>query len=246
MSDLSPFKIMAFDFETTGVAVATLGVCQSALCIATLNQDGTFEIHEKDVQLLNPIVPIEPGAAAIHGYDNLDVADKPLWTEYLPEQFKTVHEYGVDAHFGFNIRRFDCQIGFRVGLVPAPTIDMYVAAAKLKSEKRDGWTAANLGFTYEKLLGRPLAKAHDAFADVLGTLELVEPMIKEAGVANVSEMIEWMKNPDDGTPNMKINFGKNKGQKLKTLDRSYVKWLLGAECTMTFSDELRRGLEACL
>lgn len=235
---------LAFDFETTGLAVETLGVCQSALCITTIHQDGSYEIHEKDVQLLDPIVEIEPTAAGIHGYDNFACIGKPKWTEYLPEQFGIVHDhYNVAALVGYNNKTFDNRIGFRVGLRPLPSLDLMVAVRKLK--KPQNWEKGTLVYAYQQLMGRNFEKAHDAFADVQATLDIIQPAMRLVGVETLDEFAAWMKG-DDGTPDMIIPFGKDKGLKLKRLERSYVKWLLGPECKMVYSAELRQGLEACL
>lgn len=236
-------SVFAHDYETTGLDTAALGVLQAALCVATLHQDGSYEIHDKDVVLLNPGVPSSPEARSKHGYSDLDVADKPDWIPYLSEQMATVNEHDLQAVVGYNNANFDDRIAVRVGFKPLRCIDMIKACRKLKKEHN--WPGAKLTQSYEILTGRVLEGAHDAFEDVKATLDLIAPAIKLAGVANLDELIAWYEK-DEGTPNMVINFGQHKGSKLKNLEKSYVKWLLSDKCTMTMSVELVAGLNACL
>ena len=236
-------KVFAHDYETTGLDTATLGVLQAALCVATIHQDGSYEIHDKDVVMLNPGVQISAEATSIHGYTDLDVADKPCWKEYLGEQMDTVNEHDLQAVVGYNNANYDDRIAIRVGFKPLRCIDLIKACRKLKKEH--GWPGAKLTQSYEALLGRKLEKAHDAFEDVKATLDLIAPAIKLAGVANLDELIAWYEK-DEGTPNMIINFGQHKGSKLKNLEKSYVKWVLSDKCSMTLSVEMVAGLKACL
>ena len=82
--------VFAHDYETTGVDTAKLGVVQSALCFATLHQNGSFTILEKDVQVLDPGHPIPAGASGVHGIYDHHVIGKPMWEDYLAEQFKVM------------------------------------------------------------------------------------------------------------------------------------------------------------
>jgi exonuclease I len=234
--------VLAYDYETTGLDTASCGVLQAALIIVKLHQDGSYEILDKDCQLLNPGVEITAEATAIHGYSMMDVADKPCWIEYMTEQFDTVNALKVDAVFGYNNYSYDDKISMRVGWKPVFSIDMIKPCRALK--KLHGWEGAKLVQSYEKLLGKPMEKAHDALADVTATLDLVAPAIKAAGLNSLDELIAWA-TKDEGTPNMTINFGKHKGSKLKNLEKDYVQWLL-TKCEVPFSHDLRKGLQACL
>ncbi|QYW06503.1 putative exonuclease [Pseudomonas phage UAntarctica] len=234
-------KVFAHDYETTGVNAAECGVLQCGLGIVTLHQDGSFEVLDKDVQLLNPGVPIDPGASKIHGYYDIDVADKVCWMKYLGEQFETVNSLDCHAVLGFNSGTFDNRIAARAGLQPMRSIDLIRVARRLKGDKVI--ENAKLVTLYQHLMGKPLEKAHDAWADVHATLELVKPSIAAAGVANLDELMEWMRG-DDGTVDMKMPWGEHKGSKLKNLKSDYVHFLLN-KCSAPISPELREGLEKC-
>ena len=236
-------RVFAHDYETTGLDTATLGVLQAALCVAVIHQDGSYDIEDRDVVMLNPGVAISAEATSIHGYTDLDVADKPCWKQYLGEQMATINEHDLQAVVGYNNANYDDRIAVRVGFQPLRCIDMIKACRKFK--KLHNWPSAKLTESYKQLVGRPLEKAHDAFEDVKATMDLISPAIKLAGVANLDELIAWYEK-DEGTPNMIINFGQHKGSKLKNLETSYVKWLLSDKCSMTMSVELVKGLNACL
>lgn len=235
--------VFAHDYETTGLDVPTLGVLQAALCFATLHQDGSYDLHEQDCQLLDPGVEISAEASKIHGYTMLDVAGKPEWMKYLGEQFQVVNTAGCAAVVGYNSATFDNRIAVRAGFLPLRSLDLMKTCRRLKKEL--SWTSAKLTESYQQLVGKPLEKAHDAMADVIATLDLIAPAIKAApGVGCLDDLILWTIG-DDGTPDMKMPWGKEKGSKLKHLDVSYVDWLL-KKCDVPLTPELREGLEKCL
>lgn len=233
-------RVLAHDYETTGVDVAKLGVVQSALCFADLHQDGSYTILEHDVQVLNPCEDISAEASKIHGFTNFDVADKPLWEVYLKEQMATVNAEGIQAVVGYNNATFDDRIAARVGFQLVRSIDLMKAARIFK--KAHGWESAKLTNTHLQLTGRTLEGAHDAFADIVGTLDIIQPAMKLAGVATLDEFVLWMRPADSGTPEMKITFGKHKGSKLKNLEKDYIRWCLE---NLNLDPDLRTGMEAC-
>jgi DNA polymerase III alpha subunit (gram-positive type) len=238
--------VFGHDYETTGLKVQELGVIQSALLMATLHQDGSYEILDQDVNLLNPGVPIEAEASAIHGYTDLDVMGKPDWLPFLRSEMKTINEHDYQAVVSFNGACFDNQIAIRAGWKPNRSVDLYKGASKIK--KAGLWEAANLGYSYERLLGKPLAKAHDALADVIGTLDMIAPMMRlvnEKGLADctsLDQLHKWMQG-DDGTPDMKLSWGtKHKGKKIRHIPDDYLRWIISEKCEMTISFELDQAI----
>lgn len=234
-------QVFAHDYETTGVEIAKLGVVQSALCFAMVHQDGSFEILEQDVQTLNPGVPIEQEASRIHGFTDLDVMDKPAWEPYLREQMETVNEAGVHAVVGYNSGRFDNRIAQRVGWKPLLSFDLYKAAKMFKATH--GWESAKLSAVYERLVGKPLESAHDAFADIVATLELIQPAMRLAGFSTLDEFHAWTQG-DDGTVEMKLSWGvKHKGKRIKNIPSDYLRWILSPKCEVVISVELETAIK---
>lgn len=237
-----PVYALAHDYETTGTDAWGCGVIQAALLIVTLEQDGSYVIHDQDVSLMQPGKDIHPEASKVHGYYAIDLIDKAPWEEYLGKEMQTVNSLNVEALIGFNSATFDNVIAGRVGLKPKPSIDLIKAARKFKTAHK--WPSAKLTSVYKELTGKDLVGAHDAAADVIGTLDMITPAIKLSGCSNLDDFMVWMKG-DDGTPNMKIGFGKHKGSKLKNLPSSYIDWLLGPKCEMNLTAEMIEGLEKC-
>ncbi len=235
--------LLAHDYETTGLVIKELGVCQSALCIARMEQDGSFTVVETDVTYLNPGVAISPEASQINGITDLDVMDAPEWEPYLREQMQTVNEMNLDAVVSFNGNRFDNQIARRVGWRSLPSLDVYRYASIMK--KAGVIDSVKLTSTYQFFFGKELAKAHDALADVTATLELVKPMLEHSGTGSLDAFHKLCQG-DDGTGEMKIGFGAHKGKKVKHIPRDYVKWLLSDKCDMDLTFELRTALENSL
>lgn len=233
---------LAHDYETTGTDAYGCGVLQAALLIVTVQQDGSYVIHDKDVQLMNPGKEIHPEASKVHGYYAIDLIDYAPWEKYLGEQMQTVNELNLDAVIGFNSGTFDNTIAARVGLKLPKSIDMIKAGRKFKTMYK--WKSAKLTAVYQELTGKELVGAHDAAADVIGTLDMIAPAMKLAECETLDQFVTWMKG-DDGTPEMKIGFGKHKGSKLKNIPASYIKWLLGPKCDMNLSAEMIEGLKAC-
>ena len=232
-------RALAHDYETTGVDAATCGVLQSALWIVNLHQDGSYSVEDKDLMLLNPGKDIHPEASKIHGYYAHDLVDELPWEKYLAEQMQTVNEMKLQAVIGYNSASFDNRIAARVGFQAPKSIDLMKAARKLKTEHK--WPSAKLVHFYEHLIGEPMSGAHDASVDVDATMKCFKPLFSWAKVETLDDLMVWMKG-EDGTLDMKVHFGKNKGSKVKNLDQSYCKWLLSDQCEMPFSAELREAL----
>lgn len=233
-------QVFAHDYETTGVKVMELGVVQSALCFAQVHQDGSYTILEQDVTVLNPGVPIEPEAARVHGFSDLDVMDKQPWEPYLREQMVIVNEARCDAVVSFNGNRFDNQIAKRVGWQPVLSFDLYKAAKKFKDLHK--WESASLGASYQRLTGQTLEKAHDAFADIVATLDMIQPAMALAGFSTLDEFHLWTQG-SDGTPDMKLTWGKHKGKLIKNIDSGYLAWMLSDKCDMVLSHELETAIK---
>lgn len=229
--------IFGHDYETTGVNPNKCGVVQAALCFADLRDDGSFEVQQMDVQLLNPGELIPAGASGIHGIYDHHVADKPHWESYLAEQFEVVNTSGIKAVLGYNSISFDNKIAARAGMAEFSQIDVFIATKRIKNAGK--LSGASLGTAYEILVGKEVVNAHDAQADLLMTLELVRPCMEFAQVGNLAEFMEWLKKPS-GSPSAVMPFGKHKGVKLCNLPKSYVRWALE---NMNLDADTRLGLE---
>lgn len=229
----------AHDYETTGVKTDELGVVQAALCFVELEDDGSYKILEKDVQILDPGMPIPAGASGVHGIYDHHVIGKPAWDAYLAEQFKVVNSSPIQTVIGYNSRTFDDRIARRVGMGCYPSFDLIRATKRFKKEGH--LTGASLSVAYEGLLGKKPENAHDAFADIVMTLDLIKPSMRLAKCETVHQLIEVINGPGM-TPQDKMPFGKHKGVKLCNLPKDYVRWALSN--LNEVDADLRAALEA--
>lgn len=228
--------IFAHDYETTGVNAEKCGVVQAALCFVDLREDGSFSVLERDVSLLHPGEPIPAGASGVHGIYDHHVESCPNYEAYLAEQFELVNDTAIEAVLGYNSISFDDKIARRCGMGEYPAIDLIVATKRFKAM---GLDSAKLGSAYQWLTGKEPVGAHDALADILMTLELIQPAMGKAQCVGLSEFIDWMRTPW-ASPSMTMPYGKHKGMKLCNLPKSYVRWALE---NMTLSADLKLGLE---
>ena len=232
------------DFETTGVKPGECGVVSACHIVAEIHDNGSYNIRSTTCYLTNPGMPIPAEASAVHGIYDEDVADAPHWESTLRYAFERL-DGTVQAIGGYNTLRYDNIIGARCGM-PAglKQLDLYVATNRMKSagllEK------ANLGAAYSALTGMSADNAHNAEADVRYTLELIKPCMDFAEVSTIHEFIEWLERPF-ASPNMKVPFGKHKGQSVRTLPASYLQWMkdncnLQPDLEASVSFALRKGL----
>ena len=161
--------LVIYDLETTGTEVVTDRIVE----ISTLKvfPDGQ---RETKTRRLHPDCPIPPGASAVHGIYDADVADQPRFRHIA----KGLWAYlaGCDL-CTFNGKRFDVpllaeEFG-RVNLTfPAPD-----AAHVDLSEIYRLLNPRTLSAAVAQYLGRDHADAHTAEADTTATFDLLEALI---------------------------------------------------------------------
>src|ERR1035437_5312517 len=148
--------IVFFDLETTGVSVSKDRIVQMA--IIKIFADGRAN-YEK-TRLINPTIPIPPGATKIHGITNGMV------------------ELIGDADFGgYNSNRFDIPIlieefarsGIRFDMINKKRVDVMRIFHEL--EKR------NLAGAYKFYCGKKLEGAHNAMNDIRATVEILKAQL---------------------------------------------------------------------
>lgn len=234
-------SLILLDLETTGTSIQHDRIIQIA--VIKIDMDS---VREKKTHLINPGIPIPPGATEIHGITDAMVAGKPMFKE-IAKAFKDYCS-GCDLG-GYNSDSFDipmliaefhrCQIEFPDWELNF--IDSYKIEQKLNSH--------SLSDVYRRYTGNDLDDAHDAMIDAEATetvlmhqLDIIESMDKQDGF-----------DPDDVTPEFIDNwcqgenkrfdyagktyikdgivywsFGKNKDEPVLD-DRGYLNWFLNAD-----------------
>lgn len=245
--------LVVFDIESTGVSPRKDRIIE--LAAIKVMPDGT-EISK--CWLMNPTVPIPPETTAIHGISDEIVKDCPTFADKATEIFEFFR--GCDLS-GFNADRFDIpcleEEFARVGMAFAPSARKHVDVQRIfhKKEPRDLTAAVRY------YLGRGHEGAHGAEADTRATLEVLKAQMEKYPdlPQTVDEMDEYLVPRDPlnadrmGTLRWKngeltVNFGKKKGETLKSLllnEPNYLKWILkgdfDTEVRMIIKDLLDNG-----
>ena len=94
--------LVFFDLETTGVDIATARIVQIAL--HRMEPDGSSMEYE---QLVNPGIPIPPGATQVHGIRDADVATAPRFADVAPRVMEILQNADLG---GYNAIRYDVPV----------------------------------------------------------------------------------------------------------------------------------------
>ena len=225
-----------FDLETTGVNVASDRIVE--ISWLKIQPDGR---ESKQTQLVNPTIPIDPKAIAIHGITDEDVKDKPTFSEMartLANEFE-----GCDFA-GYNSNKFDIPLlaeeflraGVDFDLRKRKFIDVQVIFHKMEQR--------TLTAAYQFYCNKVLEDAHSAEADTFATYEILKAQL---------DHYEHLQNDVDylsafSTQNRSVdlagriiyndkdievfNFGKYKGEPVEEVlkkDPGYFGWILNGD-----------------
>lgn len=202
--------MVVFDLETTGTDIARDRVVQIGLAIT----DVRGEVLKTREWLINPLMPISPGATEVHGITDEMVADQPTFADIADELFSILRNRVVA---GFNSNRFDIPLLIvefhRVGKSwkPADFRDAYAIEQHI--------TPMSLEAIYKRRTGQDLEGAHDALTDVIATCEVLRQQLGEVGpdmlktYSRVDQLVDWggkFRRNDEGE--IEFTFGKYRGQ----------------------------------
>jgi len=225
--------IVFFDLETTGVNVASDRIVEiSWLKIMPSGQETSF------TQLINPTIPIDPKAIAIHGITDEDVKDKPAFKEIARSLARELE--GCDLA-GYNSNKFDipllaeeflrAEVDFDMG--KRKFIDVQVIFHKMEQR--------TLSAAYKFYCQKELTDAHTAEADTLATYEILKSQLDrynelENNVEFLSGFSQQNRNVDfagriilNDKDVEVFNFGKYKGEPVESVlqkDPGYFGWIL--------------------
>ena len=192
------------DTETSG-----LGSVVRACEIAFLRVDENLNILEEQVHLTDPQIVMDPGAVAIHGITNEQVAGFPSNSDLcakMPQPFTWIgHNSSYDQrviaeHVTFNGNL--CTLALARRWLPNTTNHKLA--------------------TLQKELGLSEQKSHSALGDCRTTLELLRVLLDRSG-RTLPALVEL-----ESKPKMlpKMIFGKYRGKTFDQIPRSYRDWML--------------------
>jgi len=225
--------IAFFDLETTGLDVSKDRIVEIA--VLKIDPGGKKDsLH----MFLNPEMPIDPRATAVHGIRDEDVADAPTFSQIA----KNLADFiaGCDLA-GYNCNRFDVPLlaeefaraNVEIDLKKRKIVDVQVVF--FKKEQR------TLAAAYKFYLDREMQNAHTAEADTEATYEILKAQLEryddlENDVNYLSEFTSQMRNVDflgriiyNDKNEEVFNFGKYKGQRVADVlkkDPSYYDWMM--------------------
>lgn len=235
--------LVVFDIESTGVMPQRDRIVEIA--VLKIFPDGHTQ---NTVRRLNPEMPIPPGATAIHGISDADVADCPTFLLIAEKLFRYIEDCDLA---GYNITGFDIPMleaefkraGFTFKVDDRKVIDAYNIFCKLYPR--------TLTAAYQFFCGKELEGAHGAAADTAATFEVLLGQLEKhpelpRTVAELADFCD-LAGPDavDRTRRFKwsdneviVNFGKNAGRTLRDIasnDPGFLRWIVRSD----FTDEVK-------
>jgi len=228
--------IAVIDLESTGIDPRTARIVR--LSVLKLEPDGAERFRS---ELINPGGPIPPGATAVHGITDDDVADAPRFEAFA----RALVEYldGCDLA-GFGIERFDLPLleaelrraGMPVSFSDRAVVDAMVIFHKL--EPRD-FEAACRRFT-----GREPPANRNPEDRVRATFDILMGELSNRGELprDPDGLAQWLhpSHPDAIDPSARfiwspdgeplVNFGRNRGRLLEQVAEEqpdYLEWIAG-------------------
>lgn len=208
--------LFAFDLETTGVDRNSCTPVQIALVMDT---DGSRRILMNT--LVRPGEAISPEASAVHKITDAMVTSAPDYAMVAWHAYLLSEALKPDFLVGFNSKGFDEPILDRCLGHPVfpgiPHLDVLDIAYRFFPEL----PGHKLGQLYETFMGFPLAGAHDATADVFGTLDVLRAMQVKIGMT-LPQLAQDMATPK---PYSIMPIGKHKSKLLNDVDPGWARWM---------------------
>ena len=209
-----------------------------------LYENGVYTDHPTINMLCNPGKPIDPGAAAIHGISDAQVANSPSAYDVLAYLAEIVAYYSqgrVAFTVGFNSSNFDLPMANHILGHPAftiPHIDVLRMVRHKFPEVRGALGGKKLTELYEVFLGKPLENAHDAVADIGATLDLLGALLERTGMS-LAQLAEEQSKP---RAYRVLPLGKYMGVAVEQVPRSWYQFMQNKQ----LDPDLRATVDAML
>ena len=252
-------KTLYVDVETTGLSKVYDQVVQ----VAYAWEENGVLVDERCI-LVKPTVPISKGASETHGITEEAVANAPPFRTACQDLAERIREADIIATYNGN--RYDIPIldeefkraGVNVDLNSKAHLD----SLRVLQEMRP----STLSAMHEQYVGAPLEGAHDALADIRGTLALYNAMKQHFGLEDLSDeaiahslrgneitldgKFVWDEHEDNVA---NFGFGKYAGRPVEWViqhDPGYLSWIITADKQrfdfitgelVTFAEQMLRG-----
>jgi len=229
--------IVFFDLETTGVAVAKDRIVEISIFKVFTNGN-----KESKTWLVNPTIPIPPETTAVHGIDDLKVANEPTFKE-IAHQIKSIME-GCDLA-GYNSNKFDIPLLAEEFLRADIDFDLKKHKAVDVQNIFHKMEQRTLSAAYKFYCQKDLENAHSAEADTQATYEILTAQLEK--YKELENNIDFLSEfSTRGNPSVDMagfivynqnqeecfSFGKYKGQTVESVLQSnpgYFSWIQQAD-----------------
>jgi DNA polymerase III epsilon subunit-like protein len=201
--------MIVLDFETTGLQPGYRPVE-----IAWLEFDSLYKVSESVTSLIDPQIPIEPGAQKVHGISSEMLAGMPTLEEFLQgehaDKFADEHVLVVAHNAAFDLPMF------------APFCKKATSLCTMRLAQALYPTAENHKLqTLASMFAVEVEPTHRAMADVGACFELLRTIAKKED-KSIDELLVVASYT---SPESLMPFGKHKGKMIKDLPSDYVAWL---------------------
>ena len=202
-------RMIVLDFETTGLQPG-----YRPLEIAWVEFDSIYKVLGSVTSLVNPKIPIEPGAQKVHGISSEMLAGMPTLEEFLQgehaDKFADEHVLVVAHNAAFDLPMF------------APFCKKATSLCTMRLAQALYPTAENHKLqTLASMFAVEVEPTHRAMADVGACFELLRTIAKKED-KSIDELLVVASYT---SPERLMPFGKHKGKMIKDLPSDYVAWL---------------------
>ena len=202
-------RMIVLDFETTGLQPGYRPVE-----IAWLEFDSLYKVSQSVTSLIDPQIPIEPGAQKVHGISSEMLAGMPTLEEFLQgehaDKFADEHVLVVAHNAAFDLPMF------------APFCKKATSLCTMRLAQALYPTAENHKLqTLASMFAVEVEPTHRAMADVGACFELLRTIAKK----EEKSIDELLVVASYTSPESLMPFGKHKGKMIKDLPSDYVAWL---------------------
>ena len=202
-------RMIVLDFETTGLQPGYRPVE-----IAWLEFDSLYKVSQSVTSLIDPQIPIEPGAQKVHGISSEMLTGMPTLEEFLQgehaDKFADEHVLVVAHNAAFDLPMF------------APFCKKATSLCTMRLAQALYPTAENHKLqTLASMFAVDVEPTHRAMADVGACFELLRTIAKKED-KSIDELLVVASYT---SPESLMPFGKHKGKMIKDLPSDYVSWL---------------------
>ena len=220
------------DLETTGTNLGTDRIVEIA--IVKVQPDGSRQVKRK---LINPEMPIPPGASDVHGITDEMVKDAPTFKQAGNEIRQFLESCDLA---GYNSNKFDIPLLVEEFLRAGQ--DFKVDGRRLLDVQRifHLMEPRTLSAAYKFYCGKELEGAHGAEVDATATFEVLDAQIARypqlgtsidtiMQVIGEEEIVDFARRMVVADGKIVFNFGKHKGKPVEDVlrqERSYYDWMM--------------------